>query len=480
MIREKLNTLSEKDLMIGLIKSDKFCRELTPIINIRYLTTDYHKILFSWIKEFYDEFKESPKKDIIKIYRVKAEQITDDVLLDNLLKFIENVCQNYDKQFNEDFVLKESINYLKKQSLTNLNLDLDSYLSTGQIDKAEMRLLSYKSLEKASGKSISMFDKVSVMNAFSDENDVLFKMKGAFGKVIGDIHREDFVAFLACMKRGKTFTLIDVAVEAMKQGLKVLHVSLEMSENQVMKRYWINLTGQSTIDKENIPFSYFEEDGCGKFRVLSKNIHRKKLTLEDVEKKEKVFKRMFRGGEVKIYAVPAYSLSVDGLEQEIIRLTEYEDYEPDVVIVDYADIMRPTEKGEYRNQLDSIWKRLRSIAQDRNIAVITASQSGRNALTKDAEAQDIAEDIRKMAHVTSLVAINQTEFEKQNGVVRFKQLAVREGEQEYRQAVCTQCLSIGRMVTDSKFDDEVFNVVDEQKEKDEKSNKNVDRRTKKS
>jgi hypothetical protein len=253
-----------------------------------------------------------------------------------------------------------------------------------------------------------------------------------------------------------------------------------MSENQVMKRYWINLTGQSTIDKENIPFSYFEEDGCGKFRVLSKNIHRKKLTLEDVEKKEKVFKRMFRGGEVKIYAVPAYSLSVDGLEQEIIRLTEYEDYEPDVVIVDYADIMRPTEKGEYRNQLDSIWKRLRSIAQDRNIAVITASQSGRNALTKDAEAQDIAEDIRKMAHVTSLVAINQTEFEKQNGVVRFKQLAVREGEQEYRQAVCTQCLSIGRMVTDSKFDDEVFNVVDEQKEKDEKLNKNLDRRTKKS
>jgi hypothetical protein len=36
------------------------------------------------------------------------------------------------------------------------------------------------------------------------------------------------------------------------------------------------------------------------------------------------------------------------------------------------------------------------------------------------------------------------------------------------------------MVTDSKFDDEVFNVVDEQKEKDEKLNKNLDRRTKKS
>ena len=328
-------------------------------------------------------------------------------------------------------------------------------VSCGDIEKAETKLLNYKSLEKVSGKSISLLDKENVLSAFDEENDVLFTINGAFGDVIGDIHREDFISFLAPMKRGKTFALTHIGVEALKQGLNVLHVSLEMSEKQVLKRYWINLTGKNKDERENIDFSYFVEDG-DKWRVETKKINRGCITLDDVEKKQALFKRIFRGADVKIYAVPAYSLTVESLETELVRLEENEDFIPDVIIVDYADIMKPTDKGEYRNQLDSIWKKLRGLAQSRKVALFTASQSNRSGLVKDAETQDIAEDVRKIAHVTSLVAINQTESEKKRGIIRFKQLAVREGEQQFKQAIATQCLAIGRMVTDSKFEDEVI------------------------
>ena len=91
----------------------------------------------------------------------------------------------------------------------------------------------------------------------------------------------------------------------------------------------------------------------------------------------------------------------------------------------------------------------------RKAIVFTASQSGRASLSKNVESEDIAEDIRKLAHVTSMVSVNQTPKEKQEGYFRLKQLAVREGEQEFRQAVCLQCLNIGRMVLDSHFDNEV-------------------------
>jgi hypothetical protein len=33
MRREKLNTFNERDLLISLITSDKFCREVAPILN---------------------------------------------------------------------------------------------------------------------------------------------------------------------------------------------------------------------------------------------------------------------------------------------------------------------------------------------------------------------------------------------------------------------------------------------------------------
>ena len=55
-----------------------------------------------------------------------------------------------------------------------------------------------------------------------------------------------------------------------------------------------------------------------------------------------------------------------------------------------------------------------------------------------------------------MVSLNQTPTEKKNGILRLKQLAVREGEPEFREAICTQCLSIGRIVTDSHFDDDIL------------------------
>ena len=41
MKREKLSTLSERDLLIGLITSERFCRELCPILNPRLLEIEY-------------------------------------------------------------------------------------------------------------------------------------------------------------------------------------------------------------------------------------------------------------------------------------------------------------------------------------------------------------------------------------------------------------------------------------------------------
>ena len=92
------------------------------------------------------------------------------------------------------------------------------------------------------------------------------------------------------------------------------------------------------------------------------------------------------------------------------------------------------------------------------------SQSGRQSIDKNADSKDIAEDIRKLAHITSMVALNQTPEEKKNGILRLKQLALREGEQEFREAVCTQCLSIGRIITDSRFDNEIVGDFDTDEE----------------
>ena len=463
MKRERLNTLSERDLLIGLITSEKFCREICPTLNPRLLEIEYARTVAGWIKEFYANFKKAPGKDIMKLYRAKCEDILDEDLQDNVLTFIEKVCKDFEnlKNFNDDFALQQAITYLKARSLKNLNEDIDAYLTSGEIVKAENVITKYKSVEKSSGRAVSLLHNTeSLVNSFTQEDELLFRFPGAYGSIVGDLHREDFVSYLAPMKRGKTWALMDAGVEAVKNGLKVLHVSLEMSESQMEKRYWTALSGQISKDNDEINYSYFEKiDTESKkcWQVKRKTISRKAVSINEIERKQKNLRRLFRGGDIRVLAVPAYTLTVELLDIEIDRLAQQENYIPDVIIVDYADIMSPSDKtNDYRNQLDGIWKRLRGLAQRRKCVVFTASQSGRQSINKDADSKDIAEDIRKLAHITSMISLNQTPQEKQAGIIRLKQLAIREGEQEFREAVCTQCLSIGRIVTDSRFSDEVL------------------------
>lgn len=466
MKREKLNVLSERDLLIGLITSEKFCREISPSLNPKLLEIEYARIVAGWIKEFYGNFKKAPGKDIIKLYRSKCKDISDEDLQENILTFVEKVCKDYDnlKNFNDEFALQQAILYLKSRSLKNLSEDIDAYLTSGEISKAENIITKYKGIEKSSGRTVSLLHNVeAVVNSFTQEDELLFRFPGAYGAIVGDVHREDFISYLAPMKRGKTWALMDAGVEAVKNSLKVLHVSLEMSELQMAKRYWTALSGQLYKDNDEINYSYFEkiEDANSErcWEIKHKTISRKAVSISDIEKKQKNLRRIFRGGDIRIFAVPAYSLTVESLEMELDRLCQQEKFISDVVIVDYADIMAPSEKGDYRNQIDGIWKRLRGLAQKWKCVVFTASQSGRASINKNADSKDIAEDIRKLAHITSMVSLNQTQEEKKYGLLRLKQLAIREGQQEFREAVCTQCLSIGRIVTDSRFDSEV--VLDE-------------------
>lgn len=466
MKREKIEALNERDLLYGIITSDRFCREICPVLEPRLLDVEYARIISSWVKDYYDKFKVAPQKDISKLYRSHVDDLNDDALKDNVLAFLDKLDRDYEdiESFNDEYAIQQTIGYLKKQSLKNLNLDIDSFLTTGDITKAEDAITKYKTIEKSTGEAVSIMNNVeAVVDSYSEEKGVLFTLPKAYGSVVGKIHREDFISFLAPMKRGKTWALIDVGVNAVSQGMKVLFVSLEMSESDVIKRYWMSLTGQLMEERNDIPYSYLEKDG-DRYVLEEKTISRKKISIGDIAGKQKAMKRMFRGGDIRVLSVPAYSLTVDALETKIERLVQQEEFVPDVILIDYADIMMPSEKGEYRHQIDGIWKRLRSLAQKRKVALFTASQSGRASISKDVDSEDISEDIRKLAHVTSMVSINQSKDERKAGVVRLKQLAVREGEMEYRQAVCTQCLAIGRFVTDSCYDDEITLEVEDGEE----------------
>lgn len=455
MKREKIDLLNEKDILVGLIVSDEFCKEISPIIDIKDLQVDYSRVIVSWIKPYFEEFGKAPKTDILKLYRSHISEISNESLQNNILTFIEKLDEKYSGKRNDAYAIQEAIKYLKSRNLQNLSQDIEAYITSGDIDKAESLITRYRKVEKESGESVDLLNDADIVReSFTEEQDKLFSFNGAYGRLVGDIHREDFVAFLASMKVGKTFTLIDCGIEALKNGLNVVMFSLEMSRTNMIKRVWKSLSGQVTEDVE-ITVPEFVQEG-EKYRVEEKTVHKKASSILEVEKKQKSLKRLFRGGNLKIFAEPAYSMTVEKLETKLDDLN-HNGFIPDVIIIDYADIMLPSNSRlDYRNQLDDIWKRLRAMAQKRKCAVFTASQASRGAINKEATADMISEDIRKLAHVTSMVSISKDEYCKNHSLAMFSQLAVREGEPITERVIATQCLSLGRPVLDSHWKKDVI------------------------
>jgi hypothetical protein len=460
----------ELKLLTNLIVSDQFCKEIIPILNPTTLKSPFSKILCEWIAEYYSQFQKAPYKNIKDIYRTKKKTLMDNDEHENISTFLTKLSSDWEstEPNNIDYSINEAIQYLKTRSSEYLIEQLQLAVDAGDTAKAEQYIANYKRIEKTYGEGVSILhDTSEITSAFIEEDESLFVFKGAMGEVMGSLGRGDFLSFIAPMKRGKTFMLWYTAEVAMHHSLKVVFFTLEMTKKQMIRRAWQSLSG-SPRRNSTVTIPYFEKTDDDIYCIETREEERKGIDPTMIVQFQKKLRSRNKKGDVRIIALPAYSADVNDIVSHLDNLEHYQNYIPDVVIIDYADIVAPTKgfRGEYRHQLDDIWKRLRKLAQERNILMVTATQAEKSSFHKDITQLHVAEDIRKLAHVTCMIAINQNVEEAKKGVARLSQIGIREGKHQFRQAVILQCLDIGRPCIASKFRDEVEPLKGEIEEKE--------------
>ena len=465
---QEVDATIERKLITYAITSTRFLQDLEPLLKIEYLDTPYAQIVLRWVLEYYKEYHQAPGKHIQELYQKNASQIYGEENAELVRVFLSSLSEEYKEEkednVNLEFVSKAATEYLKLQSIKRLKEGIEECLARKDVIKAEHLVVTYRRIETQRDKGVSVFDDAAaITTAFLEDEDVLFQFPGALGEQVGTFVRGDLVAYMAAAKRGKSWWEWYTAQMAVYHGFRVVFFNLEMTMRQVLRRAWTSFVVQPRRKKEmqdrrTIPVPKFvrnSEEGRWKVEVEEKEFRTVELT--NVAKKQKAFRRQFRSGGVKIFTFPAYSATLDDIEMSLDNLAYYDGFIPDVIVVDYADLIVPSKnyRGEYRQQLDEIWKRLRRMAQERNALVVTASQASRAAFSNDAEAKDIAEDIRKVAHVSKLISLNQTKEERDIGVVRVHQLIERDDRLGSVPVVVLQCLDIGQVCLDSKLQFEV-------------------------
>jgi hypothetical protein len=153
------------------------------------------------------------------------------------------------------------------------------------------------------------------------------------------------------------------------------------------------------------------------------------LTLKDAKEKFGSYfidtKRRFR-----LSTHASDTLSIREMTGLLDLWERQDDFVPDLIIVDYADLLVPDTK-DFRQGQNEIWKGLRRISQQRHALVSTVTQADADSYEKDRlKLKNFSEDKRKYAHVTAMYGLNQDAKgrEKELGLMRINELVIREGE----------------------------------------------------
>lgn len=469
MKREVIENLNEKDFVASLIMSDKCCQVLMPHIRLNYLECDYSRVIVGWLIDYYNKFKKSPKKDVVSLYRVHCDEIQDEALKDLVYQYLQNISNSEININNEDYLLDNSRNFLDYQRMKSYVQDLNACLETRSMDKARKVQSDYNKISVAETNEVSLLNKSDIdiiKEALTKQEEILFTLPGELNNVVGNIHRNDYVAILAPAKKGKSWFLQQIALEALKQQLNVVYVSMEMTREEVIQRMWKTLFGARS---GLVPPGIYES---AKFCEDTSEQGKYNLELIDVKVGDKAppsveyLQKQLRAnngyiGNLKVIAYPAFGESVQGITDRVEELAR-EGFIADVLVIDYADITKPIGGGqEVRNQLDLMWKHLRGFSMKFHCATFTASQTNRSGFNSSVvDANTIAEDIRKIAHVTSMVSMEQTPKMKANHIMRIRNIAMRNGEAKDT-CIFPQCLPLGQFIFGEPIPGDSLNIPED-------------------
>jgi intein/homing endonuclease len=234
-----------------------------------------------------------------------------------------------------------------------------------------------------------------------------------------------------------SWELMDVVYHAVLQRKKVAYFEVgDMSQDQVMRRLAVRLARrpikpQTVLWPRSMELEKDEDTG----RMIA-HIEQEELKFDtglswqDAWKAAQKFKqKKTRTNDVllKLSCHPNSSINVYGI-QNMLSLWERDGWVPDVIVVDYADILAPMNgAAESRDQINATWKALRALSQSMHCLVVTATQSKATSYNVETMTKgEFAEDKRKLAHVTGMIGINSNQQERELGVVRLNWIVRRE------------------------------------------------------
>lgn len=470
MADEPLSISLQENLVTVLAYNDRQGRIVANSLDTKLMDGDYRTVAEACIK-YWKEYSKPPMDHtgdlLAHVVEDKGNRRSKAVT-----RILRGMAQLADSGLNTEYVLKQIQTHQRTQSIKAAVLESAELLNTQQhLALPEVEELWQNLLAK--GRSAETFAPglrldnpgaiISRLNQFADEFNNGVAMLDQRWVVPS---RKELFIWLGASGRGKTWALIRQGVAALRRRKKVLHVTLENGEDRTAQRYYQTLF-QITRRKTPVELVRFDIER-GKFRGIEFEDYKPRFAMDYANAGVRLtdamrgYKGMYRNLIIKEF--PPHELTINGLNAYLDMLEHVEGFVPDLLIVDYAGIMKVDPKNQ-RDSMSANVLGLRGICVTRSMAGVTAHQSNREgAKARMITAMHVAEAWPVVHHADSIVTFSSSDFEFRMGLCRAFVAKCRNEEDKFA-FLMTQNYRIGQFCLDSRHIDlKYFDVVKELEE----------------
>jgi replicative DNA helicase len=389
-------------LIAQILTDRKFGNSIIDIINPNYFEDEYLRIVVGTIKNA------KSKDDIIPDVGSLEFRLLDEVKDDFQRRYaLTQLRKIKEADLNDTLWVQETaMKFCKQQELIKALAEINKIISKGDIDNyEECESKLRKALEHGDNKDdgINVFDDIDSVLADDFRKPIRTGIEGLDEIMDGGLSKTELAIILAPFGVGKTTMMTKIANTAMIDGKKVLQIFFEDSTKVIQRKHL----------------------SCwSRFDLNSLSIHKEEV-------KELVANMLAdsNGGEIRLKRFSSDGTTIPIIRQYIRKLIAT-GFRPDMVILDYIDVVEPSKRFDDVNAGEgSVMRQFETMLLELDIAGWTAVQGNRSSIKADVvEADQMGGSIKKAQIGHFVVSIAKTLDQKDKSTATMAILKSRFGK----------------------------------------------------
>lgn len=382
---------------LGILLTDRpFLERIIDILSPDYFETDAHKWIIGLLMEYFPKYKELPT---FSVFKVELNKLSNEILKISAAEHIKLAFQEAEAK-DKDYIKQEFLTFCQHEKMRNAIWKSAGLLTTGDFE--QIKHVMDEAMKAGMERNLGHEYMVDIDKRMSEAAREVVKTNWELidGHLDGGLGKGELGFIVAPAGSGKSWLLSRLGAEAMKQGKNVMHFTMELNEKYVGLRYDACFSGIA-------------------FQDVRKNVQVVKDAIANIP------------GKLFIKYFPLKTASAATLKMHLDRLQLVTGIKIDLMIVDYADILRPFMSDKNANsysEAGNVYEELRSVLGELQIPGWTASQSNRGAHEEDIiEAHNVADSYRKIMTGDFILSLSRKSEDKIAGTGRIHVMKNRFG-----------------------------------------------------